>query len=304
MTGRENIYLNGSILGMQKAEIRRKFDEIVAFAELEEFIDTPLKRYSSGMQVKLGFSVATSVDAEILIVDEVLAVGDVAFQRKSLDRMEEIIVRGGRTVLVVGHNIRQLERICSRMVLLNRGRLILDGDPASVSSAFFKESERKIVAQAPPTDGTFKPSHDLGAARVLGIEIIGSAPGPEGPEIPMHGAVRIRVRIQANRPIPRYEIVIGAHTPDMVYVFSMSSALSAAPQDLPEGVSEVECAIPDVPLRPGQYSLRLAIFNQMHSLLWYAENMSPFHVVPGETNMTRIDDWGITHLKCEWKINA
>ena len=121
LTGRENIYVNGAILGMKKSEINKKFDEIVAFAELEEFIDTPIKRYSSGMQVRLGFSIATSVDADILIVDEVLAVGDLSFQRKCFDRMDEIIKHKGKTVLLVSHNIRQVERICSRTILLDHG---------------------------------------------------------------------------------------------------------------------------------------------------------------------------------------
>jgi len=127
LTGRENIYLNGAILGMRKKEIDRKFDEIVAFSEIGDFIDTPVKRYSSGMQVKLAFAVATAVESEILVVDEVLAVGDVAFQRKCLDRMEQLISRDGRTVLLVGHNIRQLERICSRMIMLKAGQIVQDG---------------------------------------------------------------------------------------------------------------------------------------------------------------------------------
>src|ERR1700704_6339781 len=108
LTGRENIYLNAVILGMRRAEIKRKFDAVVAFAEREEFIDTPIKRYSSGMQVRLGFSIATAVECEILIVDEVLAVGDIAFQRKCFDRIEDIIKKKGTTILLVSHNIRQV----------------------------------------------------------------------------------------------------------------------------------------------------------------------------------------------------
>jgi len=304
MTGRENLYLNASILGMSQAEIRRKFDEIVAFAELERFIDTPLKRYSSGMQVRLGFAVAVSAITDILIVDEVLAVGDVAFQRKCIDHMEEIIVRGGRTVLFVGHSIRQLERICSRMLLMDRGRIVMDGEPTKVCNAFFEAAERKIVAQSVPSEGDFKPSHDVGALRVLDIKLAGSRAGTAGPELPMHGPVRIRVRIHANRSLQRPEFVIGVHTPDMVYVFAMSSALNAQRPDLPEGVSEIECAIPDVPLRPGQYSLRLGITDQLRNLLWYGENLNPFRVVPGETDITRIPEVGLMHLKCEWKIGA
>ena len=130
LTGRENIYLNGAILGIPKKIIQQKLDEIIEFSELEQFIDTPVKRYSSGMTVKLGFSIATSLDADILIVDEVLAVGDLAFQRKCFDRMEDMIKRQGKTVLLVSHNIRQglvfhsppckLVIKCSESILLER----------------------------------------------------------------------------------------------------------------------------------------------------------------------------------------
>src|SRR3569832_1521003 len=129
LTGREYIYLNVAILGMPKADIRKKFDDIVAFAEREEFIDTPIKRYSSGMQVRLGFSIATSVAADILIVDEVLAVGDLAFQSKCFDRMEDLIRKHRKTVLLVSHNFRQIQRLCHRVIMLDHGALRADGLP-------------------------------------------------------------------------------------------------------------------------------------------------------------------------------
>lgn len=147
-TGRENVYLNGAILGMSRHEIDRKFDEIVDFAEMEAFIDTPVKRYSSGMQVKLAFSVATSVESEILIVDEVLAVGDLAFQRKCFDRMEELINQQGRTVLIVSHNIRQIERLCRRTLLLDHGKLNADGTPSVVCDEFYALSNAAIAKSA------------------------------------------------------------------------------------------------------------------------------------------------------------
>ncbi len=120
LTGRENIYLNGAILGMTRAEIRRKFDEIVAFAEVEKFLDTPVKRYSSGMYVRLAFAVAAHLEPEILIVDEVLAVGDAEFQKKCLGKMDEV-AGGGRTVLFVSHNMAAINKLCTRAVLLERG---------------------------------------------------------------------------------------------------------------------------------------------------------------------------------------
>ncbi len=128
LTGRENVYLNGAILGMTKAEIDKKFDEIVEFSEVKQFIDTPVKRYSSGMYVKLAFSVAAHLDSEIMIMDEVLAVGDVKFQQKCLDKMSEAAHQNGRTVLYVSHNMSTIRRLCDRCIVLDHGKVVFDGD--------------------------------------------------------------------------------------------------------------------------------------------------------------------------------
>jgi len=131
LTGRENVYLNGTILGMRKREIDRKFDEIVAFAEVEPFIDTPVKRYSSGMYVRLAFAVAAHVETEIMVVDEVLAVGDAEFQKKCLGKMDDA-TQSGRTVLFVSHNMAAVQRLCARGLLLDRGRVVADGSVGAV----------------------------------------------------------------------------------------------------------------------------------------------------------------------------
>lgn len=132
LTGRENVYFNGSILGMKKREIQKKFDQIVAFAEVEKFIDTPVKRYSSGMQVRLAFAVAAHLDPEILLVDEVLAVGDLMFQKKCLGKMHEVVSEEGRTILFVSHNMEAVQRLCSRVILLSEGRIVQDGPTSEV----------------------------------------------------------------------------------------------------------------------------------------------------------------------------
>ncbi len=128
LTGRENVYMNGAILGMTKSEIDKKFDEIVKFAEMEKFIDTPVKRYSSGMYVKLAFSVAAHLDSEIMIMDEVLAVGDMAFQKKCLDKMRDAAQLEGRTVLYVSHNMNTIRQLCNRCIVLSKGKVIFDGN--------------------------------------------------------------------------------------------------------------------------------------------------------------------------------
>lgn len=136
LTGRENIYLNGAILGMNRREMRRKFDEIVEFAEISEFLDTPVKRYSSGMYMRLAFAVAAHLEPEILIVDEVLAVGDLAFQRKCLGKMRDISRGDGRTILFVSHSMDAILRLCSRSILLDHGRLVADGESNQIIAQY------------------------------------------------------------------------------------------------------------------------------------------------------------------------
>src|SRR5688572_13379681 len=145
LTGRENIYLNGAILGMGRREIARKFDDIVDFAEVERFLDTPVKRYSSGMYTRLAFAVASHLEPEILVVDEVLAVGDAAFQKKCLGRMGEVS-REGRTVLFVSHNLVALQSLCKRAVWLDGGRLVADGESSKVVSAYIEQTFSAVDA--------------------------------------------------------------------------------------------------------------------------------------------------------------
>ena len=169
LTGRENIFLNGAILGMRRAEIREKFDEIVAFSELERFVETPVKFYSSGMYVRLAFSVAAHLEPEILIMDEVLAVGDLAFQQKCLDKMNEVR-RQGRTIFFVSHNLPAVTRLCRRAVLLEAGRLVAEGPPQEVVNRYLSSSWRAGAervwdeAAEAPGDGAVR----LRRARVCG----------------------------------------------------------------------------------------------------------------------------------------
>ncbi|ACB76051.1 polysaccharide ABC transporter ATP-binding protein [Opitutus terrae] len=167
LTGRENIFLNGAILGMSRAEIRRKFDEIVAFAEVEKFLDTPVKRYSSGMYVRLAFAVAAHLEPEILIVDEVLAVGDAAFQKKCLGKMRDVSTREQRAVLFVSHNMAAVQSLCQRAIWLSAGRIAQTGPVSSVVSQYVQSgviatAERHWEAEAAPGDDRVR----LRAARV------------------------------------------------------------------------------------------------------------------------------------------
>src|SRR5208283_5428406 len=154
LTGRENIFLNGAILGMHRTEIRSKFDEIVAFAEIERFIDTPVKRYSSGMYVRLAFAVAAHLEPEILIVDEVLAVGDAQFQKKCLGKMEDVAARHGRTILFVSHDLVAISTLCQRAVYLHNGKLAKIGSVNDVVSSYLKTGRTEVYQREPISSDT------------------------------------------------------------------------------------------------------------------------------------------------------
>lgn len=171
LTGRENIYLNGAILGMGKSEIKRKFDEIVEFADVEKFLDTPVKRYSSGMYVRLAFAVASHLEPEILVVDEVLAVGDAKFQKKSLDKMEDVS-REGRTVIFVSHNMPAIETLCNRGILLDNGKVLMDCD---VNSAVRHYLESAMTEYNTTDLDKRVDRHGSGKIKVVGFKVLDNA---------------------------------------------------------------------------------------------------------------------------------
>jgi ABC-type polysaccharide/polyol phosphate transport system ATPase subunit len=279
LTGRENVYLNGIILGMSYRQIKKKFDEIVAFAELEEFIDTPIKRYSSGMAVRLGFSIATCVDADILIVDEVLAVGDLAFQRKCFDRMEDMIKRQGKTVLLVSHNTRQIERLCSRVILMDHGRIVADDSPGKVCDLFYERSDEKIKLSSGQGKSTrWKNTLLTDDLQVLDVELL-DASGRPTDVIPYKEDIAVRVRFIACKELNSPVFLVGVHTTDFLYLTRHHSERQLKVERLASGEYEVVCRISQCPLLPGIYALLLGIGEGIGaSSLFYAENLVHFQV--------------------------
>lgn len=301
LTGRENIYLNGAILGITKAEINSKFDGIVAFAELEEFIDTPIKRYSSGMQVRLGFSIATSVEADILIVDEVLAVGDMAFQRKCFDRMEDIIKRQGKTVLLVSHNMRQIVRLCSRAILLDHGHLTAEGLSGDVCERFFRESNTKIAANVAEMANNNSNVRSSGEVALVALELLSEDTTPLD-MVTMGAPVIIRATFQSNHEVTSPEFVFGVHTTDFVYIASMGTAHIADRPALQLGVNVVDCRIESLALMPGVYFLRVSIMDRYRREIYYAEMLHPFTVVSGRNS--HLPGLGFVHFPAVWAFHS
>ena len=303
-TGRENVYLNGSILGMPKKEIDKKFDQIVDFAEMAEFIDTPVKRYSSGMQVKLAFSVATSIDSEILIVDEVLAVGDLAFQRKCFDRMEDLIRRQGRTVLLVSHNIRQVERLCNRVILLEHGRIGAIGSPTNVCNLFYERSDEAISSMRRHGGTTIRKVESSNDIDLVDIEIRDSNNIATEVLRPLQGAVFDLV-FDVFREIPNPVFGFGFHTTDFVYLATTQSLHQIDRQVLNPGRYRIRFRLARMPFLPGVYSIRVgvALGNAFQSL-YYVENASQVRVVDETLNRAihAADGEGFVHLEGDWQL--
>lgn len=300
-TGRENVYLNGAILGMSRQEIDRKLDEIVDFAEMAEFIDTPVKRYSSGMQVKLAFAVATSIDSEILIVDEVLAVGDLAFQRKCFDRMEDIIKRRGNTVLVVSHNIRQIERLCSRVLMLERGKIVANGLPKDVCEAFYARSNKKIASQIAETNKDGRNVFSSGEIELRSIALLNSENVPTD-EFDSSSAITIQCIFASKVEAQSIEIMYGIHTTDMVYIATMGTAHLNNDARIGIGENVVKCNIPHLPLVPGTYALRIGVFDAKRRQLFYGETLKVFVINPRDIPVTKMSALGLIDIKADWSF--
>lgn len=298
MTGRENIYLNATILGLSRAEITRKIDEIIEFSELEKFIDTPIKRYSSGMQVKLGFAIATSVDSEVLIVDEVLAVGDLNFQRKCLERMESLIKSSQRTVLVVGHNIRQLERICTRMVMLSKGQVLEDGRPGTVSNAYYEKSEEGRLSEVNDSNLMIK----TGGVMLRKISVKNKDKSAEVSRIVMHDSIVFVLQIESDIDFPDVDVAIGFHTVDFLHVNTFNNTPWGKVINLKKGVTEVECHVPDVPLMPATYGIRVGVCDKFGRTIWYKENVSTVTITAGGRSRAKMPFQALVDVPAHWVV--
>ena len=252
LTGRDNVYLNGAILGMARAEIEHKFDEIVEFAEVERFIDTPVKRYSSGMQLRLAFSVAAHLEPEILIIDEVLSVGDLAFQEKCLGRMETVAGEG-RTVLFVSHNLTAVSTLCPRSMLLESGSKIVEGKTDDVIEAYV----RSVVREA----GTLLTERDdrKGTGKLRFTEIVFEERGRvvDSPSTGEDFEIVLRYETADGKRIRNVSFAVQVLTllGDVILHFYTRTAGVRVPEA--PAVGEVRCSVPRCPLPPGQYTVTL-----------------------------------------------
>lgn len=263
LSGRENIYLNGAILGMKRNEIARNFDEIVAFAEIEKFIDTPVKRYSSGMYLRLAFAVAAHLQSEILIVDEVLAVGDAQFQKKCLGKMDQIS-RGGRTILFVSHNLAAVQSLCSRALWVQDGRVVEDDQPRLVVADYLKTATTSVCERVwdNPTEA---PGDE--AVRLHSIRLI-----PEDSTVDLMNTctpLLIEIQYWNFRPDTELDLSIAVHNHEGICVFSSNSAGEQMWHGKPlrTGLFRTMCHIPGNILNGGVYRVSLLVIKGSSTLI-------------------------------------
>ena len=294
MTGRENIYLNASILGLTRREIDSKIDEIIAFAELERFIDTPIKRYSSGMQIKLAFSIAVSFDAPIVLVDEVLAVGDIAFQRKCFAKMMAIIATGERTILIVGHNIRQLQRLCTRIIMLDHGKVADDGAPDVVVPLYYEMLDRRLANNA--VAGRIESTNELFNVRA---KVITRESGFL-PIVSFESDLVVEISFETTKSLAFIEFAAALRTTDQIYVATESSGRTQF-FDFPVGVHRIEVKFPKNPLLPGEYAVRLYIGDRSGSMIFDGDDMARFVVVDHSAERTNHSGISLVHFESVWR---
>jgi lipopolysaccharide transport system ATP-binding protein len=248
LTGRENIFLNGAILGMHRAEIKRKFDEIVEFAEVEKFLDTPVKRYSSGMYVRLAFGVAAHLEPEILVVDEVLAVGDAQFQKKCLGKIQEV-AQSGRTVLFVSHNMAAVETLCSRGIVLNAGRLVYSGAVREALTSYQSLQTQILTEVSKRTD-----RKGSGAARCINVSVVGNERHAET-IIKSGGNFEVIFEVESKTIINNLLPSVNLTNDLGQRIVTFWSGFTGSAITLQPGVSRVILHVRRLDLIPGTYSL-------------------------------------------------
>jgi len=287
LTGRENIFLNGAILGMSRAEIRKKFDEIVAFAEVEKFLDTPVKRYSSGMYVRLAFAVAAHLEPEVLIVDEVLAVGDAQFQKKCLGKMQDVAAHDGRTVMFVSHNMGAVLQLTTRCIVLANGRVAFDGDS---ETAVEKYSSAGGYDQGTSFAVEFEPRKFMGNqnARILLLRFEKNAPQFSASE-----DFSFIVKIRANQPLPQLRVSFTLFSADGTPVGGVFSSDGQA-MNLREE-AEFRVRLPCPHLAPGHYYTGVGVGRgnpgSGHVDFDVVLETLPFEVLPGKGEDGVLSSW-------------
>ena len=300
-TGRENIFLSGSIYGLKRRYVRERLDEIVSFAELERFIDLPVRTYSSGMHMRLGFAIAVHVDAEILLLDEVFAVGDEAFQRKCVDKILRFKERGG-TVCFVSHSASAVERLCERALLLNHGNVEYDG---SAAEAIKRYQKQLALEEAPEEVGAGLREWGSGEVRVEGIGLLGADGDPRMRFVSGEPIV-ITLRLVGERPVPPPVLSLEVRDPSGSLLGAIRRDLGELGWDGAPGAREVRFSVDKLPLGEGEFQISVALTDASGTFRYHrVDGAERFAVDPSDnaSGAVRLDgDWALADA--ESKVEA
>jgi len=297
LTGRENIYMNGTILGMKKHEVDAKFDEIVAFSELEKFIDTPVKRYSSGMYVRLAFAIAAHLEPEILLVDEVLAVGDAAFQRKCLGKMGDV-AKEGRTILFVSHNMGAVSKLCTWAIWLHCGSIEAEGEVRNVISKYFGASAKK---HNKITD-IYKGNQKLNEVELMRVNLVGQNMESSN-TIVRNKDFNVELDYRLKDDINNFCICIFITNREGVCIFQSCAVDRNRNNFFEKGCYESRVQIPGCLLKQGQYYIGISADMPFEKFFFYEENVLVFNVVSeiGRKYRDAEDSPGVIEPVLSWK---
>lgn len=299
LTGRENIYLNGSILGLSRTEIKRRFESIVAFSGTEQFVDVPVKHYSSGMLVRLGFSIATTLDPDILLIDEVLAVGDQAFQAKCLQRIGEM-KRKGTTLFFVSHDVNLVRRLCNRTLWLEKGHIHFQGDTGEVTSSYLKDiSMEQDSNTAFDEYGMLRANQRLGSGlvEIMDVHFL-DAQGHQQTEFRTGEAFVAHITYQAHQRVETPAFGVALHRTDGTHVTGPDTVTTGFEIDYIEGNGSIEYIIDHLPLLPGEYQFTATVYDH-YSIHPYDHHhrMYSFMVKPGIVKESE----GVVYIPCSWR---
>jgi lipopolysaccharide transport system ATP-binding protein len=306
LTGHENVYLYGAILGMDRWEVTRKFDEIVAFAELEKFIDTPVKRYSSGMYMRLAFAVAAHLEPEILLIDEVLAVGDIAFQKKCLGKMEHVS-KAGRTILFVSHNLAAVNSLCPRVMLIERGQIEKVG-PADEVIKLYKTKALESVSTTEFEPGLWRiqPSSSSEDATIEAVEMVNPETGNRLESIASGDPVAFRIHYSSAIELRDASFRFGIRTEDnIVLINCMSQRVDGVETPLHKGTHYIDCIFSQFPLAAGEYFIMVGIAHTMVKWLYNSDEFGRLTVLPKYDPLSQralTSDLAYLYTRHRWRL--
>ena len=298
LTGRENVYLNGAILGMKRVDIDRRFDEIVAFSEIDRFLDTPVKRYSSGMYMRLAFAVAAHMEPEILLVDEVLAVGDAAFQRKCLGKMEGIAAES-RTILFVSHNMHAVESLCDRVIWLDEGRIVGEGNPRDIIGQYLKKTSEPVTERMWPEQ-----SEAPGTAAVR-IRRVAARPANGTPDDPITLDTPFVIEVEFWNLLQdaRFHVILNITNEHGTLLFKTSAPVRSdgTSEALPQGLFRDVCRVPANLLNVGIHKVELIVAHDHVRMEFRKTEIIVFEVLESDARKPWQGTWhGAVRPNLEW----